>query len=86
MTAIEQLASVIAERLRSASTIDLWDAEHVAGVLGMKVKYFREHVAPAPGFPHAIRLPLANGGKSTARWKAAEVLEWIDANQERRAA
>lgn len=54
----------------------LWDADEVASILCMKVKYFREHVAPTPGFPQAIRLPLANGGKTTARWKAVEIVEW----------
>ena len=64
----------------------LWDAEYIADMLRLKVKYFREHVACAPGFPQAIRLPLAGGGRSTPRWKAEEVLNWMNSNQERRAA
>ena len=40
----------------------LWDADYIAEMLRLKVRYFREHVACAPMFPQAIRLPLAGGG------------------------
>lgn len=66
--------------------LQLWDADFIADLLRVKSRYFQEHIAPVPGFPQAIRLPLARGGRTNPRWKATEVLAWIDGNQERRAA
>ena len=66
--------------------LQLWDGDYIAGILQMKPKYFKEHVATATGFPQAIRLPLAGGGRSTPRWMADEVLTWMQRHQEKRAA
>lgn len=89
-TAVIQRLDALISAVSKAPSIPpdrrLWDSDEVASMLCMKVKYFREHVAPTPGFPQAIRLPLANGGRSTSRWKAAEIIEWIDSNQEKRIA
>jgi hypothetical protein len=85
---IDQLARAVAAHLPAQMPVDiaLWDGDYIAALMQMKPKYFKEQVATAPGFPQAIRVPLASGGRSSPRWKAEEVIEWMGKNQERRAA
>lgn len=65
---------------------ELWDAETVAAYLGYKTRYFLESVSLVAGFPPAIRFPVAGGRKSRPRWKAKEIMKYIDSYQEKRRA
>jgi len=64
----------------------LWDADIIAEMIGQSPRYFKEYIVPAVGFPPAIRFPNTKGGRTTPRWKASDVVQWINKHQERRAA
>jgi len=76
------LADEIAERLPQAipMSIALWDSNTIAAYLKMSSRQVSEHIATLPDFPKAIRLPLGKYG-SRPRWKAAEVIEWVEKYQ-----
>lgn len=65
---------------------ELWDADRISKFLGCSKRYFLESVAIVAGFPQAIRFPVAGGRRSHPRWKAIEIVRYIEKHQEKRAA
>ena len=65
---------------------ELWDADRIAKFLNVSKRYLLESVAIVAGVPQAIRFPVAGGRRSHPRWKAIEVVRYIEKHQERRAA
>jgi predicted DNA-binding transcriptional regulator AlpA len=63
---------------------DLWDVEAIAKYLKMAESYVGNRIVCLPDFPQAIRLPT--GKRSHPRWKAIEVIRWVEQFQEKRAA
>jgi predicted DNA-binding transcriptional regulator AlpA len=64
---------------------DLWGAVEIADYLKMSESHIRQRILPLPGFPQAIRLAY-NGRSSHPRWKAIEVIQWVESHQEARVA
>lgn len=81
---IDQLAEEIAERLRQAIplSIALWDINTIAIYLKVSSRHAAERIVVLPDFPKAIRLPSRGGeGIGHPRWKAAEIIEWVEKYQ-----
>jgi hypothetical protein len=81
---VEKLAHALSERMRPSIplAIDLWDIATVAQYLKREAKVVRERIAVLPDFPKAIRLP-ATKGRAHPLYKAAEVVAWAEAYQEK---
>ena len=54
----------------------IWSAKQVADYLGVCPRQVRERYSIQPGFPEAIR--LGHGSRSPIRWKAADILNWVE--------
>jgi len=87
MSELEEIARKIAdeilERLKPSIPIEyaLWSTKEIGEYLQRPAQVVRERIVCLPGFPEAIRLPNIDGGKSFPRWKAAEVIEWVESHQ-----
>ncbi|MEW8692251.1 MAG: hypothetical protein AB2535_14340 [Candidatus Thiodiazotropha endolucinida] len=68
-------------------TVDLWSVREIAAYLKRSEAVVRERITPLPGFPQAIRLPVAGSkGRGQPLWKAKEVIIWAEKHQENRIA
>ena len=85
---IDQLAAAVANHMKSVIPleVDLWSTVEIAAYLKKSPASVADRVVCLPGFPQAIRLPSATGGKGHPLWKAIEVIAWTEKHQERRAA
>lgn len=79
----EQIADAIAKRPVIPASAQLWDADAVAAYLTVSRRAVLERYAPLPAFPAAIRIPLADGKLARPRWKAVEVMAWVERHKER---
>ncbi|MDE2000349.1 MAG: hypothetical protein KGI52_15645 [Burkholderiales bacterium] len=72
------------EQLRDVQPVDateLWSQTQAARYLGYSPEHFRARIATRPSFKRAVtRLQLANDARSV-RYKAAEVVEWAQAQK-----
>lgn len=60
----------------------LWSTKEIGEYLQRPAQVVRERVVCVPGFPQAIRLPNAGGiGRSHPRWKAIEVVKWVESHR-----
>ena len=68
-------------------TVDLWSVKEIAAYLKRSEAVVRDRITALPGFPQAIRLPVA-GSKRRGQplWKAKEVIAWTEKHQENRVA
>lgn len=89
MSEIEQLAEKVVElldkKLKSPVPIEhaLWSTKEIGEYLQRPAQVVRDRVVCVPGFPKAIRLPNAGGlGTAHPRWKASEVIEWVESFQD----
>ncbi len=83
---VAQLSQAITTRLIPLD-VALWDAGQIGAYLGVASGTVLEHYACRPDFPRAIPLPPTGEAKrGQRRWKAAEVIEWAEARQERKRA
>ncbi len=87
MTEIEILAQLLDEvRSQSLSLVPfehaLWSTKEIGEYLKRPAQVVRDRVVCLPGFPKAIRLPNADGGRSFPRWKAIEVVKWVESHQD----
>ena len=68
-------------------TVDLWSVKEIAAYLKRSAAVVRERITALPGFPQAIRLPVAGSkGRGQPLWKAKEVIAWTEKHQENRVA
>jgi hypothetical protein len=79
----EQIADAIARRPVIPASAQLWDADAVASYLTVTRRAVLERYAPLPSFPAAIRIPLADGKLARPRWKAVEVMAWVERHKDR---
>jgi hypothetical protein len=60
----------------------LWSTKEIGEYLQRPVQVVRDRVVCLPGFPQAIRLPTVDGtGRAHPRWKAIEVVKWVESHQ-----
>ncbi|ARO88661.1 hypothetical protein EBAPG3_013270 [Nitrosospira lacus] len=75
---VEQIAAAVADRLNPRD--GLWSAKTIAAYMDIEGKnpgrQVLERFAPHPGFPKAIRVPVAGGGRGHPRWKESEIRKW----------
>jgi predicted DNA-binding transcriptional regulator AlpA len=83
---IERIATAVAARVKVPLGVQLWSSDEIAAYLCVSKRQAAEKIVMLPGFPQPIRLPVLKGGRGHPRWKAAEVIEWVDRFQEKRAA
>jgi hypothetical protein len=68
-------------------TVDLWSVKEIAAYLMRSEAAVREPITALPGFPQAIRLPVAGSkGRGQPLWKPKEVIAWTEKHQENRIA
>lgn len=77
---LNTLADAIAKRIAPAIPLDfdMWGASEIAALLKVSNRQVTERLVLAPGFPKALRLPTNESSRMQPRWKAKEVLKWID--------
>ncbi len=87
---IEQLVidslDKLADRMMIPLSVDIWGPEEIAAYLKISRRTASEKVTKLPGFPQSIYLPSAGRGRGHPRWKAVEVIEWVQSHQENRMA
>ncbi|AJZ58940.1 hypothetical protein OI25_614 [Paraburkholderia fungorum] len=88
---IDELACRVVDelekRLKSKVPIEhaLWSTGEIGEYLQRPAQVVRDRVVCLPGFPEAIRLPNVGGiGRAHPRWKAMEVIEWVESHQSAR--
>jgi len=79
---LDALINVLA-RPKIPADRELWDSNQASSYLGMSARNFSGRIACKPDFPRAIRLADIKGGM---RWKAQEVMDWVENRREKRAA
>ncbi|WP_137009571.1 helix-turn-helix transcriptional regulator [Aquitalea aquatilis] len=62
----------------------IWDADSCAEYLVVSRRQFTEHIACKPDFPACI--DISTGGRRNPRWRASEVIRWVDSRQEKKRA
>lgn len=82
---IDQLAAAIASHMprRIPLAVDLWGVAEIAAYLKVDSRHIVDRYASLPGFPAAIRLPSQGRGRGHPRWKAAEIIKWVESHQDR---
>ncbi|AOJ70783.1 MULTISPECIES: hypothetical protein [Burkholderia] len=80
---IERLIQELDKRIKPAIPLEiaLWSTKEIGVYLQRPAQVVRERIATLPGFPEAIRLPSCDGGRGFPRWKAAEVVAWVESHQ-----
>lgn len=62
-------------------SIALWDVKTIALYLKTSQRHVFDRVVTQPGFPKAIRIPTPKGGQAHPRWKALEVIAYVESFQ-----
>ena len=77
---IQKLAVAISDRIQPAVPFEheLWTTKEIGDYLKVAPKHVVSKFACMPDFPKRIELPIASGGKSHPRWKAIEVVNWVE--------
>jgi predicted DNA-binding transcriptional regulator AlpA len=73
----EELLKQILDELRKPTIPpgwQWWTAKEIASALGYTEAVARDRVVHLPGFPKPYRV----GGKGMPRWKAQEVVKWME--------
>lgn len=78
--AIEQLAAALEKQIsrRIPMNVDLWGYAEIAAFLKVSTKHVSDRYASREDFPKAIRLPSGGRGRAHPRYKAREVVAWVD--------
>lgn len=77
---IDQLAAAIASHMsrRIPLAVDLWSHAEIAAYLKVEPRQVGDRYVLLPGFPRAIRLPSQGRGRGHPRYKAAEIIAWVE--------
>ena len=77
---IQKLAAAIADKIKPAVPFEhqLWTTEEIAAYLKVSTSKVYQRYASLPDFPGRIELPTSEGRRSHPRWKAIEVIEWVE--------
>lgn len=74
---IEDLAGLIAQKLTVPVTMRFWGKEEIANALGVSISSV-EKMSLRPDFPTSYRLPSTGKGAGSRRWKATDVMSWME--------
>lgn len=79
-TIIDELAAAIARHMKQVVPfeMELWTVSDIAAYLKVSPNKVVERYASLPDFPGRIELPTAGGRRSHPRWKAAQVVRWVE--------
>ncbi|GJG92887.1 hypothetical protein [Cupriavidus pauculus] len=83
---LDRIIEELDKRIRPMAHIpleaQLWSTKEIGEYLQRPAKVVRERVVNVPGFPAPIRLPNPGSlGKAQPRWKAIEVIKWVESYQ-----
>ncbi|WP_374425059.1 hypothetical protein [Chromobacterium sp.] len=89
----EQLIAVLTELtkkldgLGASVPVDkaLWAPAACAQYLGVSERHFSERLSLRPGFPEAFNVS-SGGQRMDLRWKAKDIMSWVERQRVRRAA
>ncbi|WP_244129742.1 hypothetical protein [Burkholderia gladioli] len=85
---VERIVTELERRLKVTVPLEnaLWSTKEIGEYLLRPTQSVRERVVVLPGFPAAIRLPSGERGRSFPRWKAVEVIAWVESHRNGRSA
>ncbi|WP_244133422.1 hypothetical protein [Burkholderia gladioli] len=85
---VEQIVSELERRLKATVPLEnaLWSTKEIGEYLQRPAQSVRERVVVLPGFPAPFRLPSGEHGRSFPRWKAMEVIAWVESHRNGRSA
>lgn len=77
---IQKLAAAIADKIKPAVSFEyqLWTKEGIGNYLKVDINSVVKRYASLPDFPRRIEIPTAEGRITHPRWKAIEVIEWVE--------
>jgi predicted DNA-binding transcriptional regulator AlpA len=81
------LADLIADKLCGISipiTAKYWGKEQIAEALSVSISSV-EKMSLRPDFPECTRLPSRGKGAGSRRWKATDIMDWMESRKSRRA-
>ncbi|PRE90143.1 hypothetical protein [Burkholderia gladioli] len=80
---VERIVSELDRRVKAPVPLDiaLWSTKEIGEYLQRPAQSVRERIVVLPGFPAPIRLPSGENGRSFPRWKATEVIAWVESHQ-----
>lgn len=80
---LERFVQELDKRIKPTIPLEvaLWSTKEIGEYLQRPAQVVRERIVTLPGFPEAIRLPNGAGGRCFPRWKAAEVIAWVESHQ-----
>ena len=58
--------------------IQLWTTDDIASYLSVAKKSVTQRYTSLPDFPKRIEIPTAEGRVTHPRWKAVEVIRWVE--------
>lgn len=84
-TVVDKIAAEVAGRIAPPIPveIDLWDAAQIGKLLKVCPRQVSERYSMLPDFPQPVMLP-SGGAKQNRRWKAKEIIAWIESLQRRK--
>ncbi|WP_420958077.1 hypothetical protein [Burkholderia gladioli] len=85
---VERIVSELERQLKVTVPLEnaLWSTKEIGEYLLRPAQSVRERIVTLPGFPAPIRLPSGERGRSFPRWKATEVIAWVESHQNGRSA
>lgn len=77
---IAKLATAISDRIRPTVPLEhlLWTTADIGAYLKVSTNKVNERYASLPSFPKRIELPTGEGRKTHPRWKAKDVIQWVE--------
>ena len=77
---IQRLAASIADKIKPVVPLEhqLWTTEDIGSYLKVDANKVVQRYTSLPDFPRRIEIPTAEGRRSHPRWKAIEVIEWVE--------
>lgn len=78
----DRLADAILRKVHAqpAPNKKIWDATDCALYLRVSTRHFAERISNHHTFPEPLKLPSATGKNAHRRWKATEVMQWLERN------
>ncbi|WP_244103614.1 hypothetical protein [Burkholderia gladioli] len=85
---VERIVTELERRLKVTVPLEnaLWSTKEIGEYLLRPAQSVRERIVVLPGFPVPVRLPSGEHGRSFPRWKATEVIAWVESHRNGRSA
>ncbi|WP_199102397.1 hypothetical protein [Aquitalea sp. ASV11] len=87
ITVLEQLVEKL-DKPQQAIPFDkqIWDEAQCAAYMGVSKRQFAERISADPHFPPVYNISAGSGVRRDSRYKACEVVRWVESRKIRRPA